>query len=101
MHMHPRHKHNHNTQNLRRQLVDVRLDVLKHAKKNHVVDTSPNKNDGQAFVHARLGHGHRGFADFFRFTKKDALRASLAGVEWVSLQHVRDHLIPALLYSGS
>jgi hypothetical protein len=73
-------------QNLRRQLVDARLDVLKHAKQNHVVDTSPNKNDGEAFVHARLGHGHRGLADFFRFTEKDALRARLARVEWVGLK---------------
>lgn len=48
------------------QLVDLRLDVFKHAQENHVVDARPNEYDGKAFVHAGFSHSHGGLADFLR-----------------------------------
>lgn len=45
------------------QLVDMRLDVFKHAQQNHVVDAGPDEDDGEALIHAGFGHGHRGLAN--------------------------------------
>jgi hypothetical protein len=38
-----------------RQLIDAHSNVFENTEQDHVVDASPDKNDGQALVHAGFG----------------------------------------------
>jgi hypothetical protein len=68
-----------------RKLVNAHLNIFENAEQNHVVDTRPEENDGQALVHAGFGDGLRSLANLAGFSKKNTLSTSLAGIKGIGL----------------
>ena len=67
------------------QLTDPQLDILIKTQQNHIVDAGPDKEDRQAFIHARLGYRSRCFTNFVEFTEKDTLNPSLFRIKGICL----------------
>jgi hypothetical protein len=50
-----------------RQPIDTHSNVFENAEQDHVVDASPDKNDGKALVHAGFGDSLGGLANLAGF----------------------------------